>query len=265
MKQEDLSDYIERVEELDDESDEVSNQEGDSKDKKSDKNWKINQDSSKSSEQDVNISFQNDEYLKERMHKKTKEEKQYNEEHKDNSSQEKDSKSNENQEQGESQSTYEESGQTDREYYDDMAELIIDLLNDGLAEGLAWFSIQGSSNEFEISKARSDKLKQQLGYILWKHQSRISIEFIFVLTLLVTLGPLISKSWKMRQDYNSGDEYEDDSNLGVTYSQYRDDDSSKNKDDNNIEDVEYEEVKTEKKEKDKSQEESGKKRWMGNG
>ena len=83
----------------------------------------------------------------------------------------------------------------DASNYDEVSEFVIELVDLGMSSLGKFISKEkGSSHKFEAPAHKKAKLSRQLSKILNKHKFAISIEFIFVISLvMIYAGPIRNK------------------------------------------------------------------------
>lgn len=85
-----------------------------------------------------------------------------------------------------------------KEDFDEIAGFLIDLFDAGISTALRVWAKDTSSRHYELEKSKKDKLAKQGALILVKYKLKWSIEFVFVLSLLIFYAGPIQKARKRR-------------------------------------------------------------------
>lgn len=84
--------------------------------------------------------------------------------------------------------------------FEDIARFIIFLIDTGLSSGLKWWSGDSSDAAYSLPEKKKEMLVYQLTLILTKYQAKFSIEFMFVLTILIVYAPAFVKAKNKRKE-----------------------------------------------------------------
>ena len=85
------------------------------------------------------------------------------------------------------------------EDFEEIAGFVIDLVDAGISTALRVWAKDTSSRHYELEKSKKDKLAKQGKLILIKHKLKWSVEFVFVLSLVIFYAGPIQKARKRRQ------------------------------------------------------------------
>lgn len=87
------------------------------------------------------------------------------------------------------------------EYFEDIATIIITLIDSLVSGGLKWWARSKSSDlEFSLAKPKQDKLIRQLSRILMKYQAKFSLEFMFLIMVIAMYAPGVIKARNYRKE-----------------------------------------------------------------
>lgn len=97
--------------------------------------------------------------------------------------------------------------------FEDIAKFIVFLIDTGLSSALKWWSKDTSDAAYSLPEKKKDMLVYQLTLILTKYQAKFSIEFMFLLTILIVYAPAFVKAKNRRKDTaakenNTGDSFD---------------------------------------------------------
>ena len=84
--------------------------------------------------------------------------------------------------------------------FEDIAKFIVFLIDTGLSSALKWWSKDTSDTAYSLPEKKKDMLVYQLTLILTKYQAKFSIEFMFLLTILIVYAPAFVKAKNRRKD-----------------------------------------------------------------
>lgn len=84
--------------------------------------------------------------------------------------------------------------------FEDIAKFIVFLIDTGLSSVLKWWSKDTSDAAYSLPEKKKDMLVYQLTLILTKYQAKFSIEFMFLLTILIVYAPAFVKAKNRRKD-----------------------------------------------------------------
>ncbi len=87
-----------------------------------------------------------------------------------------------------------------KEDFADIAEIMIDLLDTGISTALRFWAKDTSDQAYEINITKKKRLVKQLTLILVKYQLKWSLEFLFIITLLVTYWTPYTKARQRRKE-----------------------------------------------------------------
>lgn len=85
------------------------------------------------------------------------------------------------------------------EDFEEIAGFIIDLVDAGISTALRVWAKDTSSRNYELEKSKKDKLAKQGKLILIKHKLKWSVEFVFVLSLVIFYAGPIQKARQRRK------------------------------------------------------------------
>ena len=86
-----------------------------------------------------------------------------------------------------------------KEDFADIAEIMIDLFDTGVSTSLRFWSKDTSDQAYEINVTKKKRLVKYLTFILVKYQLKWSLEFLFIITLLVTYWTPFMKARERRK------------------------------------------------------------------
>jgi len=94
--------------------------------------------------------------------------------------------------------------------FEDIAKFIIFLIDTGLSSALKWWSKDTSDAAYSLPEKKKDMLVYQLTLILTKYQAKFSVEFMFILTILIVYAPAFMKAKNRRKEvfYNKVEQNE---------------------------------------------------------
>lgn len=94
--------------------------------------------------------------------------------------------------------------------FEDIAKFIIFLIDTGLSSVLKWWSKDTSDAAYSLPEKKKDMLVYQLTLILTKYQAKFSVEFMFILTILIVYAPAFMKAKNRRKEifYNKVEQNE---------------------------------------------------------
>ncbi len=95
-------------------------------------------------------------------------------------------------------------GSLSKDDMQDIADVIIDIIDMAISTGLRFYSGDSSSSLYEIDVNKKRRLVRQLANILVKYQTKFSLEFMFLLTLAICYSVPISKARKVKQQIKDG-------------------------------------------------------------
>lgn len=84
--------------------------------------------------------------------------------------------------------------------FEDIARFIIFLIDSSISAGLRWWAKDTSDTAYQISKTKQEQLVSQLTLILVKYQTKFSIEFMFLITVLVLYIPPFMRARERRKE-----------------------------------------------------------------
>lgn len=84
--------------------------------------------------------------------------------------------------------------------FEDIARFIIFLIDTGISSGLKWWSGDTSDSAYSLPEKKKEMLVYQLTLILTKYQAKFSVEFMFVLTILIVYAPAFVKAKNKRKE-----------------------------------------------------------------
>lgn len=84
------------------------------------------------------------------------------------------------------------------EDFEEIAGFVIDIVDAGISTALRVWAKDTSSRNYELEKSKKDKLAKQGKLILVKHKLKWSVEFVFVLSLVIFYAGPIQKARKRR-------------------------------------------------------------------
>ena len=84
--------------------------------------------------------------------------------------------------------------------FEDIARFIIFLIDTGLSSGLKWWAKDTSDAAYSLPEKKKEMLVYQLTLILTKYQAKFSIEFMFILTILIVYAPAFMKAKSRRKE-----------------------------------------------------------------
>jgi len=90
------------------------------------------------------------------------------------------------------------------EDFQDFAEVAIDIIDMGISTALRFWAKDTSTAEYELPTDKKRRLTRQLANLFMKYQTKFSLEFMFVVTLLICYSVPVSKANKKRKLINSG-------------------------------------------------------------
>jgi len=90
-----------------------------------------------------------------------------------------------------------------KEDFADIAEIMIDLMDTGISTALRFWAKDTSDQAYEINVTKKKRLIKQLTLILVKYQLKWSLEFLFIITLLVTYWTPYTKARQRRKELKS--------------------------------------------------------------
>ncbi len=79
------------------------------------------------------------------------------------------------------------------------AEIIIDIIDIGFTSGLRWYAKDKSDTTYTITEKKKNTLVKQLTRILIKYQQKFSIEFMFIITILMVYATPFREARKHRK------------------------------------------------------------------
>lgn len=83
----------------------------------------------------------------------------------------------------------EEASKIDPETFYDIAEFIIFLIDASLSAAFKWWAKDTSDSAYSLSATKQKKLTKQLAAILIKYQAKFSIEFMFLISIVILYMP----------------------------------------------------------------------------
>ncbi len=84
--------------------------------------------------------------------------------------------------------------------FEDIASFIIFLIDTGIASTLKWWSKDTSESAYSLPEGKKKMLTYQLTLILVKYQAKFSLEFMFILTLLIIYAPAFMKARERKKE-----------------------------------------------------------------
>lgn len=84
--------------------------------------------------------------------------------------------------------------------FEDIARFIIFLIDTGISSGLKWWSGDTSDSAYSLPEKKKEMLVYQLTLILTKYQAKFSVEFMFILTILIVYAPAFVKAKNRRKE-----------------------------------------------------------------
>jgi hypothetical protein len=84
--------------------------------------------------------------------------------------------------------------------FEDIAEMVIQVLDTAISTGLRVYSGDTSTSAYSISKGQVDRLKKSLAMILVKYQAKWSIEFLFILSLIAVYSTPVIKAREFKKN-----------------------------------------------------------------
>jgi len=84
--------------------------------------------------------------------------------------------------------------------FEDIARFMIFLIDTGLSSGLKWWSGDSSDAAYSLPEKKKEMLVYQLTLILTKYQAKFSIEFMFILTILIVYAPAFIKAKNKKKE-----------------------------------------------------------------
>lgn len=84
--------------------------------------------------------------------------------------------------------------------FEEFASFLLDLIDTGISSGLRWYAQDSSITAYEMPKKKIDSLKKNLTLILVKYQAKFSLEFMFVITLILAYSVPFMKARQMRKE-----------------------------------------------------------------
>jgi hypothetical protein len=86
----------------------------------------------------------------------------------------------------------------------DFAEVFMDILDMGISTALKFYSKDTSTAAYELSADKKRRLVRQLTNLFMKYQMKFSLEFMFIVTLLICYSVPIAKAKKTRKEIKEG-------------------------------------------------------------
>jgi len=88
--------------------------------------------------------------------------------------------------------------------FGDFAEVFMDILDMGISTALRFWAKDTSTTEYEVPVDKKRRLVRQLTNLFMKYQTKFSLEFMFVVTLLICYAVPVQKANKRRKLLKSG-------------------------------------------------------------
>jgi len=82
--------------------------------------------------------------------------------------------------------------------YSDISEFLIDMIDMGVSQMCGAISKEKDTSQFEIRRDKKVRLRNQMNKILEKHQFKVSIEFLFIMSLGLSFRQPITEAIKIK-------------------------------------------------------------------
>lgn len=86
----------------------------------------------------------------------------------------------------------------------DFAEVFMDIIDMGLSTALRFWSKDTSTTAYEVPSDKKRRLVRQLTNLFMKYQAKFSLEFMFIITLLICYSVPFQKAQERRKLINAG-------------------------------------------------------------
>ena len=157
----------------------------------------INLDDNKDEADSARVNFMDDNYMASMLNKKTEKSEEKNE------GEEKKAEQTSSSTSGGPEATPDANAFT-KDDMQDFAEVFMDILDMGISTALKFYSKDSSTTAYELGADKKRRLVRQLTNLFMKYQMKFSLEFMFVVTLLICYSVPIAKAKKIRKEIKEG-------------------------------------------------------------
>ena len=156
----------------------------------------INLEENKEEQDSAKVNFMDDDYMASMLKKKTEKSEEKKE------GEEKTETTSENKATPAGEST--DAGAFTKDDMQDFAEVFMDILDMGISTALKFYSKDTSTTAYELGLDKKKRLVRQLTNLFMKYQMKFSLEFMFIVTLLICYSVPIAKAKKTRKEIQAG-------------------------------------------------------------